>query len=171
LTGHDVDGPDSAICYSLEGPGWLTVDRHGSLRGRPYATGSSAFRLVAADEQGGADTVRFTLVVRSLDEAHDLSKSIPLTFVLKQNYPNPFNPSTTIRFGVPEESAVEVTIYAITGQVVARLLHDQRPAGYYELQWDARRMATGVYMAEVRARSTVNPAKSFTALRKMLLMK
>jgi hypothetical protein len=79
---------------------------------------------------------------------------IPSQFALTQNYPNPFNPSTTIRFEVPQLSNVTLKVYNIVGQVVATLVNDQTmSAGKYQVDWNASRLASGVYFYSLEAGS------------------
>jgi FG-GAP-like repeat/Secretion system C-terminal sorting domain/Immunoglobulin domain len=75
----------------------------------------------------------------------------PATFALHQNYPNPFNPSTRIRFEIPKTSNVRITIYDILGRQVARLSDELREPGSYEVQWNAAKSASGVYMCRMEA--------------------
>jgi hypothetical protein len=63
---------------------------------------------------------------------------IPGEFVLYENYPNPFNPITTIRFGLPEEQKVDLSIYDLGGNKVKTLLRDVVTAGYHQVQWDGK---------------------------------
>lgn len=75
---------------------------------------------------------------------------LPSEFRLEQNYPNPFNPSTVIRYQLPASSRVEISIYSLHGQKVRTLLAAEKPAGFYEIDWDGRddrgkSVATGVY--------------------------
>lgn len=62
----------------------------------------------------------------------DLAGVTPTEFELSQNYPNPFNPSTTIRYAVPNESKVSISIFNLLGQEVATLVNDVQPAGYHQ---------------------------------------
>jgi photosystem II stability/assembly factor-like uncharacterized protein len=77
---------------------------------------------------------------------------IPSAFVLEQNYPNPFNPATTIRFSVPEKDVrVTFAIYDGGGRLVETLLNNNLSAGDYLVTWNASRVASGVYYAQLRA--------------------
>lgn len=88
----------------------------------------------------------------------------PTEFALDQNYPNPFNPVTQIRFSLPQISQVSLRVFDFQGREIATLLHAEKPAGIYELNFDARELASGVYFLHFQARE-------FTATRKMLLLK
>ena len=85
-------------------------------------------------------------------------------FILEQNYPNPFNPSTTLRWQVPEQARVRLTVYDVMGREVAVLLDAQQEPGIYELRWDARHCASGVYLCTMTA-------GRYAASQKMLLLK
>ena len=77
--------------------------------------------------------------------------SLPQDFNLYANYPNPFNPVTTIRFDVGQNSGDNtlLRIYDITGRSVATLISGQLQTGNYEIQWDARGFASGIYFSEL----------------------
>lgn len=92
------------------------------------------------------------------------NESIPNTFQLQQNYPNPFNPSTNIKFEIPQASKVSLTVYNMLGQRVATLVNEQRPAGFYELSFDASALASGTYIYRLEAGGKV-------ATQKMMLIK
>ncbi|OIO19474.1 MAG: hypothetical protein AUJ54_06575 [Ignavibacteria bacterium CG1_02_37_35] len=71
----------------------------------------------------------------------------PDNFTLAQNYPNPFNPSTTIKFGVSEQSKISLKIYDIKGALVATLLNEADfEKGNYKVSFDASRLASGTYI-------------------------
>ncbi len=88
----------------------------------------------------------------------------PIAFELQQNYPNPFNPSTIIRFGLPENARVSITIYNQIGEQVAELANGQMEAGYHQVSWNAANMSSGVYFYELKA-------GNFKSMKKLLLMK
>jgi hypothetical protein len=78
--------------------------------------------------------------------------SIPTRFTLYQNFPNPFNPSTTIRYFVGMETSARVSlkIYNVAGQVVKRLVDEEKAPGEHQVLWDGKNeqgedVASGVY--------------------------
>ena len=99
------------------------------------------------------------------------SLSIPKSFSLEQNYPNPFNPSTTIRYSLPVESRVQLTIYNLLGQKVATIVNGVQDVGYQSVLWNAGEFASGVYMYRIDAVSASNPEQAYTQIRKMLILK
>ena len=87
------------------------------------------------------------------------TSAVPTTFALEQNYPNPFNPSTTIRYGLPHKSAVQLTIFNILGQQVALLQNGEQEAGYHEAKFEASGFASGMYFYRLQAGSFVETKK------------
>ena len=92
------------------------------------------------------------------------SDVVPQDFALEQNYPNPFNGGTVIRFALPQNGEVELTVYNLTGQKVVTLLEGQRPAGIYEVHWDGRDgrqrdLASGVYLYYLQVGQEVETRK------------
>ncbi|MCD6374554.1 MAG: T9SS type A sorting domain-containing protein, partial [Caldisericaceae bacterium] len=97
------------------------------------------------------------------------SQMLPEEAILFANYPNPFNPSTTIRFALPEDSYVRLTIYSITGQKVRTLINGQVSKGYHQIVWDGRNesgqpVSGGLYVYEFKTDNK-------RILKKMLLIK
>ena len=89
---------------------------------------------------------------------------IPKTFSLSQNYPNPFNPSTSIRYELPVLSKVKIMIYDILGREITTLINETRPAGRYEIKWNASRFSSGVYFYRIQA-------GNFVQTKKLMLLK
>ncbi len=81
--------------------------------------------------------------------------TVPKQFSLDQNYPNPFNPTTEIRFAVPKNAYVTLTIYNDLGQKVATLVDGNLTAGVYRSVFDGSRYASGMYLARLVAGSHV----------------
>ena len=98
--------------------------------------------------------------------------TIPTEFNLSQNYPNPFNPATTIRFALPEESTVRLSIYNLLGQEVNVLMNNEvQSAGSYSLNFDASRLPSGIYFYRMIANPVEKGGRSFVNVKKMILLK
>ncbi|MBN2028974.1 T9SS type A sorting domain-containing protein [bacterium] len=75
----------------------------------------------------------------------------PEKFVVHQNYPNPFNPETTIKYELPNPQHVTLKVYDITGREVATLVDQKQETGYYQVQFDASQLPSGIYMCHITA--------------------
>jgi subtilisin family serine protease len=95
---------------------------------------------------------------------------LPDQFSLSQNYPNPFNPSTVIRYALPTESFVKLSVYNSIGEVVAELQNSMKSAGYHEVSFDASSLSSGIYFYSIEVASS-NQNEGFKQVRKMLLVK
>ncbi|HIB73103.1 MAG TPA: T9SS type A sorting domain-containing protein, partial [Candidatus Marinimicrobia bacterium] len=96
-------------------------------------------------------------------------QSIPNVYILDQNYPNPFNPTTTLRYDLPEDAMVNITIYDMIGGQVKTLINGKQSAGYKSLQWNAtnnlgQSVSAGLYLYMIQA-------GEFRQIRKMVLFK
>ena len=97
------------------------------------------------------------------------SETLPQGFALEQNFPNPFNPFTTLRYDLPEDSFVNITIYAMMGRQVKTLINGLQTSGYKTVQWDAtndknRPVSAGLYLITIQA-------GEFRQTKKMVLLK
>jgi len=93
------------------------------------------------------DDLSFSGIVNSVQTV----SAAPVAFSLEQNYPNPFNPSTTMRFSITTESLVQLSVFNLIGQEVARPLDERKAAGVYAVQFDASALPTGTYIYRLRA--------------------
>jgi hypothetical protein len=94
---------------------------------------------------------------------------VPTSYAIKPNYPNPFNPSTTIKYGIPEDSNVSLVIYDIRGNTVRSIDSGSQVAGWYEHVWNGmddtgQPVSTGLYLTRLSA-------GSYTKTIKMLYLK
>ena len=88
----------------------------------------------------------------------------PSKFELSQNYPNPFNPSTTIEYALPKSGLVSMRVYNILGQEVATLYQGFQKAGSYKVDFNASKLASGVYLYKLES-------NGLSLTKKMILMK
>jgi hypothetical protein len=92
------------------------------------------------------------------------NEEVPMVFKLYNNYPNPFNPSTTIKYDVPKNSFVQMTIFDLLGREVDKLVNQNLTAGRYEVVWDGGKFASGAYFYKLEA-------GDFVDVKKMILVK
>jgi hypothetical protein len=84
---------------------------------------------------------------------------LPKDFVLEQNYPNPFYPVTTIRFDIPQETHVVLSIHDLVGREVIKLVDEMLPSGSYTQNWYADGIPNGVYIYRLRAGNHIEMQK------------
>jgi hypothetical protein len=119
-------------------------------------------KTVNVNLKSGEDVVISDATIQKLMVTGEL---IPAVYALEQNYPNPFNPSTVIEFSLPEDVGnVKLSIYNALGEKVAELVNTALTAGKYQYQWNAKNVATGMYIYELRT-------DKFVSVKKMLLLK
>jgi hypothetical protein len=88
----------------------------------------------------------------------------PEEYSLHQNFPNPFNPTTAIKFNIPDNNFVNLSVFNIVGQKVAELVNTQLEAGAYEVSFDGKGLSSGIYFYQLNT-SGIN------LVRKMILLK
>ena len=94
---------------------------------------------------------------------------VPEVFALHQNYPNPFNPVTSLRYDLPEDGLVNITVYDMMGRVVKTLINSSQTAGFKSIQWNATNdrnepVSAGLYLYTIQA-------GEFRQTKKMVLLK
>ena len=94
---------------------------------------------------------------------------MPHNYALHQNFPNPFNPVTSLRYDLPEQSFVTLTIYDLIGREITQLVNTTQEAGFRSVQWDAtdsfgKPVSAGIYLYKI---TTVE----FVQTKKMVLVK
>ncbi|MBE2279335.1 MAG: T9SS type A sorting domain-containing protein [Ignavibacteriaceae bacterium] len=94
----------------------------------------------------------------------------PTEYALYQNYPNPFNPSTVIKYALPFESKVKLTVYNITGEVIKVLVDEVQAVGFQSVDFQANQLSSGLYIYVIEA-SSVTGEKSYNSVKKMMLLK
>jgi hypothetical protein len=91
-------------------------------------------------------------------------------YSLEQNYPNPFNPTTNIKYYVPFESKVNMTVYNTLGTKIKELVNSNEAQGNYEVKFNGTGLASGIYFVTLKAAS-IDGRQSYTSSKKMILMK
>jgi hypothetical protein len=76
-------------------------------------------------------------------------KPVLMDYSLGQNYPNPFNPGTTISYRLPKNDLVTIKVYDILGREVKTLVNEIKPAGSYQIYFDASTLSSGVYIYRI----------------------
>jgi hypothetical protein len=99
----------------------------------------------------------------------EIDYTYPNYFYLHQNHPNPFNPVTFLRYALPEDGLVNITIYDMMGRVVKTLVNSSQTAGYKSIRWNATNdrnepVSAGLYLYTIQA-------GEFRQTRKMVLLK
>ena len=97
------------------------------------------------------------------------SSNAPDNYYLSNNYPNPFNPSTTIKFGLPVQSEVTLSVFNILGQKVFEETAKSLAAGVHSFKFDASQLSSGIYIYSIHAASA--SGKNFISSKKMMLLK
>ena len=124
------------------------------------------YRLAAVDHAGNVSEYSDVVEAAVLSIDGDL---IPEVFALHQNYPNPFNPTTTLRYDLPVDAMVNITIYDIMGRSIKSLVNSNQTAGYRSIRWDGKNnlgegVSAGMYIYMIQA-------GEFSQTKKMVLLK
>jgi len=95
---------------------------------------------------------------------NDRTSEVPANFALHASFPNPFNPSTQISFDLAKSVRVKLSVYDVTGKLVATLVNGKLEAGTHNVTWNAQGQPSGVYFAKMEA-------EGFSQVQKMTLLK
>jgi hypothetical protein len=94
----------------------------------------------------------------------DAEEELPFSYSLEQNYPNPFNPTTQIKYSIAKSSHVSLKIFDILGRVVSELVNKEQDPGQYTVDFNASKLASGVYFYRIES-------GSFVSVKKMMFIK
>ncbi len=159
----DNDSTDGGIMYSNSSTNhtWMNISNEQYVA---YASGMEANDRYLFIQYGDTLITRTHLsnfgVLTSVDQPEEVS----LDFDLSQNYPNPFNPSTIISYSIPKQSNVSLKVYDILGKEVAELVNTEKPAGSYEVDFNAENLSSGIYFYTLKTNNSV-------LTKKMMLIK
>ena len=115
------------------------------------------------------DTLTFQVSLLGEDVLSAQELDMPMAFSLHQNYPNPFNPITLLRYDLPNDGLVNITIYDMMGRIVKTLVNGSQTAGFKTIQWNATNnknepVPAGLYLYTIQT-------EEFRQAKKMVLLK
>ncbi|MCF7811909.1 T9SS type A sorting domain-containing protein [bacterium] len=79
-----------------------------------------------------------------------MNDEIPIEWTLSGSHPNPFNQQALIFYSVARESDIQLSIYDLNGRLIKKLTEGSHQAGNYQVLFDAKNMASGVYIVHYR---------------------
>ena len=139
---------NSGAAGSSDEPFSLYVDDLSNV----YVTGMSALDYA---------TIKYT---QTLTDVYQKNFDLPERYSLLQNYPNPFNPSTKIRWQQPTGSWLTLKVFDVIGNKISTLVDEYKPAGIYEVNFNAANLPSGTYFYKLQA-------GAFIETKKMILIK
>ena len=159
----------TTIKYNASGVQQWVISYDGGANSYDYVTGIGldAFNNVIVSGYSigaGADYDIATIKYSQVVAVTPVSTQTPDEYKLFQNYPNPFNPVTNIKYSVPTDSKVKITVYDILGKEIKVLVDENLRAGKYDVKFDASALPSGTYFYKLEARG-------FNEIKKMILIK
>jgi len=148
------DGVNFKEIYFIAGNGTTTQRNVYSYTDNDVSYGVYYYRLKQVDNDG---TFNYHNII-----SVDLGS--PKSFLLEQNFPNPFNPTTKISWLSPVSGLQTLKVYNILGNEIATLVNEYKEAGRHEIEFDASKLASGVYIYKLTA-------GEFSQSRKMIIAK
>lgn len=128
----------------------------------PYATGVYAewdFDTIWSHDEDHTVNDGYPHLGFGMPTSTENEEDLPRQVKLHQNYPNPFNPVTTIQYELPQQQEVRLEVYNVLGRRVAVLVSGTQQAGYHTIQFDASRLASGMYLYRLQAGNVVQTHK------------
>ena len=172
--------PENEECISNYNSGSINI---GDIDPGETISSDPQFFIAQLDNECGNSSLEFKANIRSNQveywvQGFELEVSLliadnidryPENFLLHNAYPNPFNPATTLRYDLPEDMMVHITVYDMMGRVVNNLVRSMQNAGYKSIQWNATNnegspVSAGLYIYTIEA-------ENFKQTKKMLLLK
>ncbi|MCF8262077.1 MAG: T9SS type A sorting domain-containing protein [Melioribacteraceae bacterium] len=160
---HDNDGTtrDATVQWSavMDDAIWNTVKYLGTVE---FLADNKVKFIPTNNMTGVTNTLSYS--EPAVTSVERMDGTLPTEYSLRQNYPNPFNPTTNIEFALPKSSNVTVKIFNALGQTVTTLVQEYKEAGTYQVDFDASKLSSGIYIYQIQA-------DGFTSSRKMMLLK
>lgn len=140
---------------SVRGFGNSGTSQHYYYEDKGLASGKYKYRLKQIDYNGNFEYFEL---------ANEAVIGVPEEYYLSQNYPNPFNPVTHLEYGIPNSGQVSIIVYDALGNEAAVLVNENKPAGFYTVDFSGEKFASGVYYYRLKS-------GGYAETKKMLLLK
>lgn len=149
--GFEIERSQNSKTIELEN--WVSI---GFVEGKGTSTDLTNYSF--EDNNLSAGTYQYRIKQIDFDGSHNyfnlnnlIELDLPLEFGLMQNYPNPFNPSTRIIWQSPTGSWLVLKVFDVLGNEIRTLVNEYKPAGGYEVEFNAIGLASGVYYYQLHA--------------------
>lgn len=134
----------------------------------------ACYKIRAVDDSGETSDATDPQC-KAVDGPQDRRVELPTEFSLNNAFPNPFNPETTIKYDLPEQSKVHLTIFDLLGRKINTLKRKTEDAGFYSIKWNGKDengkpLSSGMYIINIFAQS-LESEEIFTQSQKVVLMK
>lgn len=148
--------------FEIEAQKGATWNKVGFVAGKGTTTEAQSYSFV--DHSVSSGTVSYRLKQIDFDGKYEYSsiqtlELTPETFELLGNYPNPFNPTTMISFQTAYSGQVTIIVFDVLGRQVNVLLNEVKPAGVYQVPFNASGLSSGLYFYQVKAGNDVRTGR------------
>jgi len=172
-TASEINNSTFEVQRRMNKSNWITV---GIRKGNGTTTETKNYSFVDNINNISAGKIYYRLKQIDFNGKSELSREVlvdnivPSLYSLEQNYPNPFNPGTIISYRLKEKGFVKLRVYDIKGEVVKVLVNETKEAGYYQTEFDARGLASGVYVYRIEVMGSGN-VQVYSDMKKTILLK
>lgn len=151
--GFEVEKSNDGVTFDkiafIPGYGTTTEVKTYSYRDTTLTSKENYYRLKQLDLNGSHS---FSYIIK-------VEIDLPGKFALSLNYPNPFNPITKIKFAIPKESFVNLSVFNAVGELISTLVAKQLSPGFYEYEYDGSNIPSGVYLYKLEAEEYIDAKK------------
>jgi len=149
------------------GTGTYQWDKIGFVNGS--GTSSTPKRYYYEDEPTGGKKFIYRLRQIDFDGKFKYSDSRLVTlrdfdYGLYSCYPNPVTNNAVIKYKIPDNNFVKISVYDNAGKLITNLVNESKNAGVYQVSLPSNNLAAGVYYYKMSA-GNFNDTKSFTVLK------
>lgn len=107
--------------------------------------------LAWANTLNGEEDVYYSYITPPIDGIGNIVKTD--TYLSVTCYPNPFRDLTTIRYQIPREEVITLSIFNVYGQEITTLVNKKQPAGIYTISYASADLPAGYYYCRLSSGS------------------